>query len=101
MLLMVVLASILECMARIKIVVNHLITHDHNPNGVCSKMSCHQSERMLHRSPSLAPVVRGRGLGHGHGRDVNPIPFNLEEEVPPMEEQPLGDPHIQEALGDA
>ena len=99
MLLMVVLASLFECMTRIKNCcksLNHLIIHDHNPNDVRNKMSCRRFERLLRRSPSPTPSVRGRGQGQGcgRGRDVNLVPFILEEEAPPVEEQPLEDPPI-------
>jgi len=93
MLLMVVLASLLECMARIKNYyksLNHLIIHDHNPNNVCSKMSCRHFERLLCHSTSTTLAVRGRGRGCGRGRGVNPIAFNLVEDTPPARAPQVG-----------
>ena len=97
MLLMVVLASLFECMVRFKIVnksPNHLTTH-----GLTFAVRCRVCSELLNRhspSPMLVGHGRGCGCGHGGGRAAAHVSLNHEEEAPLAGEQHVEEPILEE-----
>ena len=63
-----------------------------------AKMWCHHLECLNHHSLSPVPTDHGHGRGHGHGGGcvAAHIALNLEEEVPPAEEQHVEEPILEE-----
>ena len=57
-------------------------------------MLCHRSKCLNHRSPS--PVLASCGHGHGGGCAATHVALNLEEEAPPIEEQHVEEPILEE-----
>ena len=63
-----------------------------------AKMSCCHSELLNHCSLSPVPTGHGRGRGHGHGGGCTAthVALNLEEEAPPIVEQHVEEPILEE-----